>query len=675
MKKRMWKKGLAAMLGLVLSIQTPVGGMVPLVTAQAEERAATINATSLNVRSGAGTGYSSVAKLGKGTEVKVIGETNGADGKLWYQIRFTGNGGITQSGYVLGTYVKFPVTYSHDGDFEAQLNAQGFPESYKDSLRQIHARYPNWTFTAQHTGLDWNSVIQNEAVLGRNLVHKNSISSYKSLSDGAYNWDNSTWTGFDGNAWVAASEDVLRYYMDPRNFLDEVSIFQFMDQTYNPSVHTREGLESMLKGTFMESGVIAGGGSPVSSGGSTAGSSGGSGGPGVGGSPVINGGSSEVSKSPVIDGSSPGMTSQAPGSNSDSQVGFQGPSASISRHEAAFVSTSAVVIAGPGVSSENQGDSSVNVPADGSNISYVDAIMNAAQASGTSPYVIAAMIIQEQGSNGRGNSISGNYAGYVGYYNYFNVGAYASDGMGPVERGLWYASQSGTYGRPWTTPAASILGGAEFYGTNYVKAGQDTLYLKKYNVQGDNLYKHQYMTNVDGAASEGSIFAEGFTAHQKSTALNFKIPVYTNMPELPCSKPTADGSPNNKLSGLDVEGLSLTPTFHRDTEVYDLIVDHSASAVRVNASAIDSKATVTGTGSIQLQSGNNDISVVVRAENGMERTYTIRVVRQAGAPTYHAEPDTGGTEISVVSPSPVVGQNHGISAGADTVTLQGPGVN
>lgn len=300
MKKRMWKKGLAAMLGLVLSIQTPVGGMVPLVTAQAEERAATINATSLNVRSGAGTGYSSVAKLGKGTEVKVIGETNGADGKLWYQIRFTGNGGIAQSGYVLGTYVKFPVTYSHDGDFEAQLNAQGFPESYKDSLRQIHARYPNWTFTAQHTGLDWNSVIQNEAVLGRNLVHKNSISSYKSLSDGAYNWDNSTWTGFDGNAWVAASEDVLRYYMDPRNFLDEVSIFQFMDQTYNPSVHTREGLESMLKGTFMESGVIAGGGSPVSSGGSTAGSSGGSGGPGVGGSPVINGGSSEVSKSPVI---------------------------------------------------------------------------------------------------------------------------------------------------------------------------------------------------------------------------------------------------------------------------------------------------------------------------------------------------------------------------------------
>lgn len=89
------------------------------------------------------------------------------------------------------------------------------------------------------------------------------------------------------------------------------------------------------------------------------------------------------------------------------------------------------------------------------------------------------MIIQEQGRNGTGNSISGNYAGYTGYYNYFNVGAYASDGMGAVQRGLWYASQSGSYGRPWTTPESSIAGGAQFYGTNYLKAGQDTLYLKK----------------------------------------------------------------------------------------------------------------------------------------------------------------------------------------------------
>ena len=97
---------------------------------------------------------------------------------------------------------------------------RGFPESYKNGLRQIHAQYPNWTFTAVKTGLDWNTVIQNEGVLGRNLVHTNSISSYKSLADGAYNWDSGTWTGFDGSTWVAASTEIISYYMDPRNFLD-----------------------------------------------------------------------------------------------------------------------------------------------------------------------------------------------------------------------------------------------------------------------------------------------------------------------------------------------------------------------------------------------------------------------------------------------------------------------
>ena len=63
-------------------------------------------------------------------------DRGGNAAKLWYQIRFTGAGGQTTTGYVLGTYVSFPTAYSHDGDFEASLNAQGFPESYKNSLRQ-----------------------------------------------------------------------------------------------------------------------------------------------------------------------------------------------------------------------------------------------------------------------------------------------------------------------------------------------------------------------------------------------------------------------------------------------------------------------------------------------------------------------------------------------------------
>lgn len=694
MRKRAWKKGLAAVLGLVLSIHAPFGALTFQYQAYAyAERPATINASSLNVRSGAGTTYSQVTKLSKGAAVTVIGETTGSDGKLWYQIRFTGTGGGTSTGYVLNTYVKFPVAYSHDGNFEAQLSAQGFPETYKDGLRQIHAQYPNWTFTAMHTGLDWNTVIQNEGVVGRNLVHKNSISSYKSIADGAYNWDNGVWTGFDGSTWVAASEDILRYYMDPRNFLDEVSVFQFMDQTYNPSIHTIDGLRSMLSGTFMSGNVITNGSASGSAensdpGSGTANPGSGVVGPGLsgGGTGPTPGGQDAVIVAPDGSQGNQNNVQSNPGSTGGDDVRLVGPQASISRHDAAIVGTSAVVVAGPGGASspttQTPGGTGTVTPGSPmgvttSSVSYADAIMSAAQASGVSPYVLAAMIIQEQGSDGRGNSIKGSYAGYNGYYNYFNVGAYASDGMGAVERGLWYASQSGSYGRPWTTPESAISGGAQFYGTNYVKAGQDTLYLKKYNVQGSNIYKHQYMTNVDGAAAEGSILAEGFTAQQKNTALNFKIPVYTNMPASPCTKPTVDGSPNNKLSGLGADGFTLTPTFNKDTTSYDLIVDHSVSNVTIGASPIDSKAAVRGTGNIQLQSGNNEITVVVRAENGTERTYTIHVVRQNNGPTYNSalgggvssggNPSGGGTNVTIDGP--------GASASGPGISNGGPGIS
>ncbi len=707
MKKWTWKRGLAVMLGLVVGIQAPLSGFMPVQTSYAyTARSAVINASSLNVRSGPGTSYSRVAKLARGTSVTVIDETSASDGRTWYQIRFTGSGGTALTGYVLNTYIRFPVSYSHDTDFESYLNSQGFPESYKPGLRQLHAQHPSWVFVAQNTGLDWNTVIENESVLGRNLVHTGSISSYKSLQNGAYNWDNGVWTGFDGSTWVAASEDIIRYYMDPRNFLDEVSVFQFLDQTYDASLHTRDGLQSMLNGTFMEgtaggsggssSGSVSGGGfgGPGSSGGpgaSAGSSSSGSGGPGFSGGsgnssvtsqrPVISGGSSQQ---PSGDSSQPqagsGVTSAVPGgqgavvvqpgsgNNSQNGVSFTAPTsgasdvqliapqASVSQKETWRVGTG-VISAGPGAAPGSSGSGS-STP--GSNTvsrteggqSYADILMQAASQSGVNPYVLAAMIIQEQGSDGRGNCISGNYAGYSGYYNHFNVGAYASDGMSAVERGLWYASQSGNYGRPWNSIYSSIVGGAQFYGNNYVKAGQDTLYLKKFNVQGSNMYKHQYMTNIDGASAEGSLFAEGFSTQLKATALEFKIPVYRNMPETACARPTRDGSPNNKLNGLGANGFVLTPTFNKNTESYDLIVDHSVSDVTIYANAIDGKARISGAGNIRLQSGVNEIPITVQAENGDQRTYVIHIVRQSNGPTYNAgigtnsSPVTGGSNSS-----------------------------
>lgn len=658
MRKKYMKRGAALALGLFLAVNQPAAAFLPAMEAAAyTERTASINGTNVNVRSGPGTTNSVITRLTKGAAVTVIGEQTASDGALWYQIRFTGSGGAQTTGYVSSAYIKFPVSYTSDADFEAYLTAQGFPESYKDSLRALHAQYPNWVFTAQQTGLNWDDVIYNESIVGTNLVSSQSISSWKSTAAGAYDWNTSTWPGFDGSSWVAASQEIISYYMDPRNFLDEHYVFQFLLQSYDGSVQNIEGLQTMLKGTFMEGGTVQTGGSTSSGGGSSSsGETASGGGPG---SEMGPGGTGSTGSS---------------GSSSDStEVRFESPSVAMSRNQTATVASSY----GPGMdlggsgsgSSSSSGSGSAAAPSSGTS-SYAEIIMKAGEQSGVNPYVLAAMIIQENGINGS-SSISGTRAPYEGYYNFYNIGAYATGSMDAVTRGLWYASQSGSYGRPWNTVEKAILGGAEYYGTNFVKAGQDTFYLKKFNVQGSNLYKHQYMTNIQAAASEGYEMSTAYSDEMKKLPLQFKIPVYNNMPATPCTKPAVDGSPNNKLGGLAVDGFALTPTFNMDTASYDLIVDHSVTSVTVQASALDSKASVSGTGTVDLQSGINEIKVNVKAENGAVREYVIHVVRQAGGPTYTQ--GTGGL-TSGTSATGRASESSGSSQSSSQDLYTGPGM-
>lgn len=638
------------------------------------ERTATVNASSLNVRSGAGTNQSIVAKLTQGTGVTVINETRTGDGNLWYQIRF--NHGGEKTGYALSSYIKFPVNYTTDGSFESYLSSQGFPESYKTGLRQLHAQYPNWVFTAQHTNLDWNTVIQNESIIGRNLISSGSISSWKSVADGAYNWDSSSWPGFDSSSWVAASEDIIRHYMDPRNFMDETYVFQFLRHSYDSSVHNKEGLRSLVAGSFLAGSTSAVGGGDTGSGnsggtvnpdGSTdsgssgSNSSGGGSGYGPGYTNSGNNSNNNSNSNSGSSGSSNVIGTSPPPEGTGSDVKLQGPSASISRKNTAVVATAY----GPGMTGDTTSGADTAPAASSGSTSYVDILMNAGAQSGVNPYVLAAMIIQEQGTNGTGGSISGKISGYEGYYNFFNIEAYQSGSMSPVQRGLWYATQSGNYGRPWNSVDRSIAGGATFYGNNYVKAGQDTFYLKKYNVQGSNLYKHQYMTNVQGAAGEGAKLSKAYSASLKQTALEFKIPVYTNMPDAPCAKPSGDGSPNNKLAGLSVDGFGISPTFSKDTASYDLILDPSVSSIYIQASPISSGATVSGIGQIQLSEGNNELKISVKAQNGSVREYILRVARQQNGQTGSAQSSstTGpGAESGGTNPNTSDGQPGGSGA-------------
>ena len=95
----------------------------------------------------------------------------------------------------------------------------------------------------------------------------------------------------------------------------------------------------------------------------------------------------------------------------------------------------------------------------------------------------------------------------------------------------------------WNTRAASIRGGGNFVGAKYLNVGQNTLYLQKfavYNTDGE-LFWHQYMQNLFGAKNEANILYNSYkyTNIQYSKNFQFLIPVYENMPVMPCSEPGA----------------------------------------------------------------------------------------------------------------------------------------
>lgn len=300
--------------------------------------------------------------------------------------------------------------------------------------------------------------------------------------------------------------------------------------------------------------------------------------------------------------------------------------------------------------------------------SYTSALLYAGQMSKVSPYHLATRIIQEQGQNGTGRSISGTFSGYEGYYNYFNV--YASSGAGSdhdatIRNGLKYASDAstGTYVRPWNSRMRSILGGSVYLGSNYISIGQETIYYQKYDLIGYYGYLHQYMTHVLAPRSESVKAAKAYTTEMKAnTGLVFYIPVYKNMPAEVCAIPTKNGSPNNTLASLSVEGQNITPSFGKFVSEYSLIVDYSVSSINVAATLADGTAKMTGNGTTALKVGDNKIDIVITAENGDVRTYTINVVRkeQGKVPETEGETgSTGGTEGETGSPGGTEGETSG----------------
>lgn len=512
-------------------------------TASAANMMGSCTADVLNVRSGAGTGYSKTGTVSYGDSLTILSETTDSSGAKWYKISC---GNVT--GYVSAAYVQLTSSGSQgssDADFESYMTKQGFPESYKPYLRKLHEQHPKWIFTAQKLGVDWNTALKEECVVGRNLVHSSALASWKSMEKGAYDFNGGYWYGLDGS-WVAASKEIIMYYMDPRNFLNDTYIFMFENQSYDPSYQTESGVKTILVDTFMSG--------------------------------------------------------------------------------------------------------SYTCPDTKKKYTYSQTFMDAAKKSGVSPYHLASRCRNEQGVNGAPQSL-GTVKGYENYFNFFDIQAYATSTMTAAEMGCKYAKTTNpTYLLPWTNQYKSIVGGSIFLGTGYITKGQDTLYLQKFDMVdgGNGLYYHQYMTCVFGQANEAISLKNAYSQDILNSAMEFKIPVYNNMPDKLCPKPTSSGDNNNYLKSLSVSGTSISPKFDKFTTSYTAKVNAEISSVTVNANPLGKSAKVSGKGKVSLKTGENTIKVTCTAASGVKRTYTIKITRKAASQTLQQGDVNGDKYLTVV---------------------------
>ena len=531
------------MISYILSFAIAASMAASCLTVSAANMMGSCTADVLNVRSGAGTGYSKTGTVSYGDSLTILSETTDSSGAKWYKISC---GSVT--GYVSAAYVQLTSSGSQgssDADFESYMTKQGFPESYKPYLRTLHEQHPKWIFTAQKLGVDWNTALKEECVVGRNLVHSSALASWKSMEKGAYDFNGGYWYGLDCS-WVAASKEIIMYYMDPRNFLNDTYIFMFENQSYDPSYQTESGVKTILADTFMSG--------------------------------------------------------------------------------------------------------SYTCPDTKKKYTYSQTFMDAAKKSGVSPYHLASRCRNEQGVNGAPQSL-GTVKGYENYFNFFDIQAYATSTMTAAEMGCKYAKTTNpTYLLPWTNQYKSIVGGSIFLGTGYITKGQDTLYLQKFDMVdgGNGLYYHQYMTCVFGQANEAISLKNAYSQDILNSAMEFKIPVYNNMPDKLCPKPTSSGDNNNYLKSLSVSGTSISPKFDKFTASYTAKVNAEVSSVTVNANPLGKSAKVSGNGKVSLKTGENTVKVTCTAASGVKRTYTIKITRKAASQTLQQGDVNGDKYLTVV---------------------------
>ena len=106
-------------------------------------------------------------------------------------------------------------------------------------------------------------------------------------------------------------------------------------------------------------------------------------------------------------------------------------------------------------------------------------------------------------------------------------------------------------------------------------------------------------------------------------------------------------SSNANLSMLGIRPTEYDFTgFKVGTTSYDVTVPNDVEEVEVYATAQDSKSKISGLGTKKLTEGLNDLSIVVTAEDGTEKIYTINVTREGATSSNEGETTSSGEGLS-----------------------------
>lgn len=109
------------------------------------------------------------------------------------------------------------------------IDSNKYPQ-IKEMIQKLKSEHPNWNFKILYTDLNWEDVITNEYV-GHGSSPRNAV---PATNDYGGEWRCSICgeQRYDSGKWCCASTKALEYIMDPRNSLNSLDIFQFLELTY-----------------------------------------------------------------------------------------------------------------------------------------------------------------------------------------------------------------------------------------------------------------------------------------------------------------------------------------------------------------------------------------------------------------------------------------------------------